>query len=218
MLQEVFRENVVAQCAGGSVREWPCLQMWHRRGSSLCLPYCLPVFSQRFWPLHPALFSSPGRQVRGSDIVKQNRNSATESQVCCVLDSVLPSLVMWSWAHCLPFPKLKNKGLLYIKSLQAGDLRMTEWKDSRALQSRSSFKNRVPWKAIGLGDCWVLPRPGSLWFCEKSLFYKPVHVGSRARREPRSGYSLGQWNVVVPVQALCNKNQGKIKPLSSGKW
>lgn len=89
-------------------------------------------------------FSSAGRQVRGSDIMKQNRDSTTESQAPWVLDSVLLSLVMWSWAHCLTLLKPKNKVLLYTSRVQAGD--------SRPLQSHS-FKNRVPRKAIGLGDC-----------------------------------------------------------------
>lgn len=68
-------------------------------------------------------FSSAGRQVRGSDIMKQNRDSTTESQAPWVLDSVLLSLVMWSWAHCLTLLKPKNKVLLYTSRVQAGDSR-----------------------------------------------------------------------------------------------
>lgn len=178
MLQEVFRENVVPGVLG---TVWGNHLFSERDTEGVLGPSLLSfcVFTEVL-ASSCCYFSSAGRQVRGSDIMKQNRDSTTESQAPWVLDSVLLSLVMWSWAHCLTLLKPKNKVLLYTSRVQAGD--------SRPLQS-SSFKNRVPWKATGPGDCWVLPWPGSQWFYEKSLFSRPVRVGSWARREPRSGCS-----------------------------
>lgn len=76
------------------------------------LSFCV---SQRFWPLHAALFlrwEAGERQWH----YEAEQELPTASQAAEFLDSVLLSLVMRSRAHCLTLLKPKNKVLLYIKS------------------------------------------------------------------------------------------------------
>ena len=96
-------------------------------------------------------FSSSGRQVRGSDIMKQNRNSPTESQAAWVLDSVLLSLVMWSRAHCLTLLKPKNKVLLYIKSPG----RWLQAPSEQFIHKQSSMKGHWTWWLLGPPQAWL---------------------------------------------------------------
>lgn len=156
----------------------------------LYLPLLSFCVSQRFWPLHAALF------LRWEAGERQWHYEAEQNSPIIVRQPEF-----WT-QYCYPLScgpgisltllKPKNKVLLYIKSPG----------DSRPLQS-SSFKNRVPRK--GHWTWWLLGPPQAwlsviLW--EESFLQTCPCVGSWARREPRSGCSQanGMWK--FPSQPL----------------